>query len=73
MAEREDNVYKAKLAEQAERYDGKLIPHKSDLCIKNVIIDLDCRYWPTLCLLLCCFSWIIYDKLTELNFYDSTW
>ena len=23
MAEREDNVYKAKLAEQAERYDGK--------------------------------------------------
>jgi hypothetical protein len=22
MAEREDNVYKAKLAEQAERYDG---------------------------------------------------
>lgn len=27
MTEREDNVYKAKLAEQAERYDGKkLIP-----------------------------------------------
>ena len=24
MGEREDNVYKAKLAEQAERYDGKL-------------------------------------------------
>lgn len=24
MSEREDNVYKAKLAEQAERYDGKL-------------------------------------------------
>ena len=24
MTEREDNVYKAKLAEQAERYDGKL-------------------------------------------------
>lgn len=23
MAEREDNVYKAKLAEQAERYDGE--------------------------------------------------
>ena len=23
MGEREDNVYKAKLAEQAERYDGK--------------------------------------------------
>ena len=26
MAEREDNVYKAKLAEQAERYDGKALP-----------------------------------------------
>jgi hypothetical protein len=24
MSEREDNVYKEKLAEQAERYDGKL-------------------------------------------------
>jgi len=24
MADREDNVYKAKLAEQAERYDGIL-------------------------------------------------
>ena len=24
MADREDNVYKAKLAEQAERYDGEL-------------------------------------------------
>lgn len=25
MSERENNVYKAKLAEQAERYDGKFI------------------------------------------------
>lgn len=25
MADREDNVYKAKLAEQAERYDGTFI------------------------------------------------
>lgn len=25
MGEREDNVYKAKLAEQAERYDGKVL------------------------------------------------
>lgn len=25
MSEREDNVYKAKLAEQAERYDGKCV------------------------------------------------
>lgn len=25
MAERDENVYKAKLAEQAERYDGKCV------------------------------------------------
>ena len=30
MAEREDNVYKAKLAEQAERYDGEEHNRKSD-------------------------------------------
>lgn len=35
MAEREDNVYKAKLAEQAERYDGKFTPYLSDLRIKK--------------------------------------
>jgi len=29
MGEREDNVYKAKLAEQAERYDGKKLEEKS--------------------------------------------
>ena len=27
MGEREDNVYKAKLAEQAERYDGKKLSY----------------------------------------------
>ena len=35
MGEREDNVYKAKLAEQAERYDGKPFLYLSlnfDLC-----------------------------------------
>lgn len=31
MSERENNVYKAKLAEQAERYDGELL-----FSIKNV-------------------------------------
>ena len=38
MAEREDNVYKAKLAEQAERYDGKtmLFDGNSQLNVKNV-------------------------------------
>lgn len=30
MSEREENVYKAKLAEQAERYDGEYYPHKYD-------------------------------------------
>jgi len=31
MSEREDNVYKAKLAEQAERYDGMFkVLYKSD-------------------------------------------
>lgn len=29
MTEREDNVYKAKLAEQAERYDGKVLQLKT--------------------------------------------
>jgi hypothetical protein len=34
MTEREDKVYQAKLAEQAERYDGKkanFFTHKCDL------------------------------------------
>ena len=30
MSEREDNVYKAKLAEQAERYDGKTLISGTD-------------------------------------------
>ena len=30
MSEREDNVYKAKLAEQAERYDGEWISFRQD-------------------------------------------
>ena len=33
MADREDNVYMAKLAEQAERYDGKLC----ELCICSTV------------------------------------
>lgn len=35
MTEREDNVYKAKLAEQAERYDGKQ---------RNILYNLVCIY-----------------------------
>jgi len=31
MADREDKVYKAKLAEQAERYDGELNPEKGQI------------------------------------------
>lgn len=33
MADREDNVYKAKLAEQAERYDGKFKSNLYLICI----------------------------------------
>jgi len=43
MAEREDNVYQAKLAEQAERYDGKFVENGKILrrsgCCKNRIFD----------------------------------
>ena len=37
MGEREDNVYKAKLAEQAERYDGKK-PEENLICL---MIDVE--------------------------------
>lgn len=37
MTDRENNVYKAKLAEQAERYDGKQ---------KRKKIDFSLRLWP---------------------------
>lgn len=33
MTDRENNVYKAKLAEQAERYDGKWWPKKIDFSV----------------------------------------
>lgn len=35
MTDRENNVYKAKLAEQAERYDGKLISENFSTCRKD--------------------------------------
>lgn len=52
MAEREDNVYKAKLAEQAERYDGKkyyihfmhLAKYCSSICF--AVIDLSFAMTP---------------------------
>lgn len=40
MSEREDNVYKAKLAEQAERYDGEYI----------FMINLYVLEWKFLCI-----------------------
>lgn len=43
MSEREDNVYKAKLAEQAERYDGKL---KFLRCVRKMIVVLYCCRCP---------------------------
>ena len=40
MAEREDNVYKAKLAEQAERYDGKKTCRKNqDFMVSFMGVD----------------------------------
>ena len=36
MADRENNVYKAKLAEQAERYDGEL---DTDTTAEQVVIE----------------------------------
>lgn len=36
MSEREDNVYKAKLAEQAERYDGTYISITSLIIIRII-------------------------------------
>ena len=42
MGEREDNVYKAKLAEQAERYDGKSF---FDILLFLCFFDL-LNFWP---------------------------
>lgn len=39
MAEREDNVYKAKLAEQAERYDGKSAKQNRQECVIFLGVD----------------------------------
>lgn len=44
MSEREDNVYKAKLAEQAERYDGKC----NYLCITIFTSSIFNRYLPSI-------------------------
>lgn len=43
MSEREDNVYKAKLAEQAERYDGKYISVISQI-FSYIIEPLNSRF-----------------------------
>ncbi len=49
MTEREDNVYKAKLAEQAERYDGKLlnpVGSGSDGPLLSFLNDAFQKWWP---------------------------
>lgn len=38
MSDREDNVYKAKLAEQAERYDGKSYHNFFVLLVRRVSV-----------------------------------
>ena len=53
MTEKEDSVYKAKLAEQAERYDGtmcgiilfSIIPNDTDTCL-CVIYSVDLKTGP---------------------------
>ena len=40
MADREDNVYMAKLAEQAERYDGKFVGLIHECCRLAVLSQL---------------------------------
>lgn len=39
MTERENNVYKAKLAEQAERYDGKLNKNAEKVDEKKIFVS----------------------------------
>lgn len=42
MADREDNVYRAKLAEQAERYDGKVFRYYLFLPLPDITFRLEC-------------------------------
>lgn len=42
MADREDNVYRAKLAEQAERYDGKVFRLYLFLPLPDITFRLEC-------------------------------
>ena len=54
MADREDKVYKAKLAEQAERYDGEIIPQdrqiellrNESICARKLCRLSPCFDWP---------------------------
>lgn len=40
MADREDNTYRAKLAEQAERYDGKFYCYLNTSCYAIHLLEL---------------------------------
>lgn len=51
MAERDENVYKAKLAEQAERYDGK---HSSVSCLSHYHYSYAINGSPTNCRIIYC-------------------
>ena len=48
MADREDNVYRAKLAEQAERYDGKCYFWYLFLPFPDITFRLECKYYDIL-------------------------
>ena len=60
MAEREDNVYKAKLAEQAERYDGEewnRIADNKKMC--QIFLGVDSHFLNCVLILnSCIFLWI---------------
>ena len=49
MADREDNVYMAKLAEQAERYDGKCFDQKESIRLKLFLLNRNVEFNEECC------------------------
>ena len=62
MADREDSVYQAKLAEQAERYDGESKFYLSLIYVCDENLDLAISWFP---IVICCQeSWVWNAKIT---------
>lgn len=55
MADRDDNVYKAKLAEQAERYDGKIFNFSHQNTRFRFMNNCEILFGIELFLIKCCF------------------